>query len=118
MAAVMPHTTPWSNAVRGSSEGVKARQAKASATQAPGRVERNRRRPAAGAGAASRWAPAPSALGPPSSSALELSVGAWSPWVVIVTSPTWQLGNQGHNDTEAVDGPMGQDGSEEAAAPQ
>jgi hypothetical protein len=38
MAAVMPHTTPWSNAVRGSSEGVKARQAKTSATQAPGRV--------------------------------------------------------------------------------
>ena len=38
MAALMPHTTPWSNALRGSSDGVNARQAKTSATQAPGRV--------------------------------------------------------------------------------
>ena len=61
MAAVMPHTTPWSNALRGSSDGVKARQANTSATQAPGRVYRNRRRfSAAGdevlAGASSCWA--------------------------------------------------------------
>jgi hypothetical protein len=34
MAALMPHTTPWSNALRGSSDGVKARQANTSATQA------------------------------------------------------------------------------------
>jgi hypothetical protein len=38
MAALMPHTTPWSSALRGSSDGVKARQAKTSATHAPGRV--------------------------------------------------------------------------------
>jgi hypothetical protein len=38
MAALMPQTTPWSNALRGSSEGVKARQAKTSAAHAPGRV--------------------------------------------------------------------------------
>ena len=38
MAAVMPHTTPWSSAVRGSSEGLKARHAKTSAAQAPGRA--------------------------------------------------------------------------------
>jgi hypothetical protein len=48
MAAVMPHTTPWSSALRGSSDGVKARHAKITATHAPGRVYRNRRRSAAG----------------------------------------------------------------------
>jgi hypothetical protein len=44
MAAVMPHTTHWSRAPRGSSDGVKARQANTSASHAPGRVYRNRRR--------------------------------------------------------------------------
>jgi hypothetical protein len=38
MAALMPQTTPWSRALRGSSDGVKARQVKTSATQAPGSV--------------------------------------------------------------------------------
>jgi hypothetical protein len=58
MAALMPHTTPWSNALRGSSDGVTARQADTSATQAPGRVYRNRRRrpPAASGGDAARRA--------------------------------------------------------------
>ena len=38
MAALMPHTTPWKAGLRGSSDGVKARQANAVATHAPGSV--------------------------------------------------------------------------------
>src|SRR6478752_8341564 len=44
IAALMPQTTPWNAPGRGTSEGVNDRQAKATATQAPGRVYRNRRR--------------------------------------------------------------------------
>jgi hypothetical protein len=53
MAALIPHTTPWSRALRGSSDGVKARQANTTATHAPGSVYRNRRRPPAARGGAS-----------------------------------------------------------------
>ena len=87
MAAVMPHTTPWSNALRGSSDGVNARQANTSATQAPGRVYRNRRRPAAAVGGdTSGCAPATTGLGSASSVALEDPVGASSRCLVIDTS--------------------------------
>jgi hypothetical protein len=44
MAAPIPQTMPWIRALRGSSDGVKARQATTTATHAPGSVYRNRRR--------------------------------------------------------------------------
>jgi hypothetical protein len=78
MAPLMPQTTPWSRAPRGSNDGVKARQTKASAVHAPGRVYRNRRRSAAGVAAGSGSAPA--------SSTLAVRVGVSSRWVVIDTS--------------------------------
>jgi hypothetical protein len=73
MAALMPQTTPWNRALRGSSDGVKARQAKASATQAPGRVYRNRRRPTAPSeGGPSGFAAPPSAVSEPSATVVDV----------------------------------------------
>src|SRR5829696_4001701 len=87
MAALMPQTMPWSRALRGSSDGVKARQANASATHAPGSVYRNRRRPAAAVGGdGSGCAPAPAGVGAASSVALEVAVGAPSRCPLIDTS--------------------------------
>ena len=40
----MPQTTPWISPLRGSSDGVKARQPNSSATHAPGSVRWNQRR--------------------------------------------------------------------------
>ena len=38
IAAVIPQTKPWNGPGRGTSDGVKARQVKITATQAPGRL--------------------------------------------------------------------------------
>src|SRR4029453_9469760 len=112
MAALMPHTSPWSSALRGSSDGVKARHAKARAPHAPGSVYRNRRRPAARGAGASSSAPAGSPFGPASPGALPVRARASLPWVVITHLIAWQLDKQGNDDTQAVDRPMDQHGSE------
>ena len=58
MAAVIPQTRPWTMPLRGSSDGVKERHAKTSASQQPGSVTYRSLRRFAGSGAGN----APSAV--------------------------------------------------------